>query len=559
MPQDSNSFNAKHEAKLLFRRSMHFFSGTMLSRVFGMIRDIVTASTFGATGPASLFTVAFRFTNLPRRLFGEGALQNIVITRYEQIKKDHSDPKDLMRKIPQFYLDSSFSWALLVAGFIGLLLYPLIFLIESDAIASFLDHHQYCQKTTLLTITHYCKLMLPGLWFICMCAQNDAFIKSERHFLFVSGAPAIFNCVWVLSTLTIASFALSKENGLTLLSIAIVLAFAVQWSASQTRVVVLMKKVYPGSLSLRPRLFSDQVKDLFTPLLLGIIGVGALQINALLDSIFALSSEMAGPSFLWYSFRIIQAPVSLVGIAIATASLPPLAKAIKNSQMQEAGKLFSMSYTSLSAAILMASSALFVVGLPLLRLMFERGEFAPYQSVRTTQCLWAYTAGLTPHCLIFLYQNALFSINRVKNVTRASIASVVVNLLLNSLFVSYFKLGTYSVALSTSLATFTQLLIIKKDLRGLLPEMMPKIDLLSFAKQLVLLLASWTFALALYSYLYQVPASCFLSSDPSLCIKNLTFFQHIYFLMQSLVLWLIFYLASARLLNIPLPVVKKAP
>lgn len=528
----------------------------MLSRVFGMIRDILTARTFGASGAVSLFMVAFRFTNLPRRLFGEGALQNIVITRYEQIKKDYSDPKTLNQKIPQFYLDSSFSWALLVAGLIALIFYPFIFTIESDLVSQFLDRNQLCQKSTLHGITHYCKLMLPGLWFICMCAQNDAFIKSERHFLFVSGAPAIFNCVWILSILTISYLTCTQERGLTLLSIGIVSAFAVQWSASQLRVYLQLKNVYPGSLKLRPRLFPPHVRELLSPLLLGIIGVGALQINALFDTLFALSSEMAGPSFLWYAIRIEQAPISLIGISIATASFSPLAKALKAQQKEEASKLFAMSHKTLSSAILMTSSALFVIGLPLLRLILEGGEFTPYHSIRTAQCLWAYTLGLTPHCLIFLYQNALFSIDRVKNVTRASLYSVLVNLFLNTLFVSYFKLGAFSVALSTSVATFAQLLLIQNDIKKLLPHLTPQKDLLPFLKGLSLFFASWVFSLVLHSYLYQIPISCFIS-DTAECMQSASFFMRIYHLLQILAFWFFFYLVAARLLGIALPTSQK--
>lgn len=545
-----SSLKSQSPATLLFKRSLHFFSGTMLSRMCGMIRDISMAFSFGASDAVSLFMMAFRFSNLPRRLFGEGALQSIIIARYEQLKttSPRKSQQECMRPAAQFYLDSALSWALIIFGIISLIIYPFIFLLESSWVSGFLNHYNLCSYNTLFAITYFCKLMLPGLWFICMSAQNDAFIKSQRHFLFVSSAPAIFNTVWIIFALSLASFEHTKA--LPILSMGIVLAFASQWMASQIRSILLLRKTFPAFTSLRPKLLSDNVKTLIRPLLLGIIGVGALQINALLDAMFALYAELAGPSFLWYAIRIEQAPLSLIGMAIASASLPCLAKAIKDADFQRAKQLFTLSQDTLRVAIIMTASALFALGLPVLRLILEHGEFTSYQSLRTAQCLWAYTLGLTPHCLVFLYQNALFSLNHVRAVTSASLISVVVNCALNAIFIFIFHMSALSVALSTSIAAFVQLYFLKRYLKNECPSIVPATCNIRLLKEILLLGVSWVFAIICHSYVYTLNIDLFLSTTCQECMTKATLWERALDCLYTFSLWSLFYLSLATALGI---------
>lgn len=553
-PPPSSSPKAS-TAYLLLRRSFAFFSGTLLSRLSGMFRDIAMAYSFGASDAVSLFMVAFRFSNLPRRLFGEGALQSIVIARYEALRlpktikkeqniiaqeneKEENEPH-ITEDVVRFYLDSTASWSILLFGLILFVFYPLTFLFDA----------LYQNSPHVLKIIYYCKLMLPGLWFICMSAQNDAAIKSMRRFLFVSSAPAIFNSAWIALALLLAPY--DHQEALPTLAMGIVIAFALQWSASFLRARSLL--LPPKGARPKTTLFSRGVVSLFKPLGMGIIGVGALQINSLLDALFALTSEIAGPSYLWYAIRIEQAPLSLIGIAIASASLPSLASALKQGDQAQAKKLFSLSENYLQSAMFLVASALFALGLPSLRLILERGEFTSYQSLRTAQCLWAYIVGLTPQCLIFIYQNALFSLHGVSAVTRASLWSVLLNLVLNTLFVFLFDLSAYSVALATSMAAVLQLFLAKRYLAKKAPFLKTPFSPIKLLQEALLLLASFGFGLWAQSQVYQLPISDFLRLEPFAFLPTSSLLQKAIDLVKIFFLWLLFYFAMIPLLQLPLP------
>lgn len=512
--------------KKLFVRSLHFFSGTLLSRLSGLGRDIAMAYSFGASPAVSLFMVAFRFSNLPRRLFGEGALQSILIARYEELKNSVSNQVQ-HQKAAQFYKDSVKSWAVALSFFI-LFLYGLIFTLDRFLLDS--PNQQ--------AISHYCKLMLPGLWFICMSAVNDAYLKSHRRFLFASSAPASFNIVWIIAAVLFSHIQDSKA--MSYLSLGVIVAFATQWlltyMAANSSIQKLQIKKTKG------RLFSSEVKKLAKPLLLGIVGVGALQVNALLDSLFAMYAEISGPAYLWFAIRIEQAPLSLIGLAISSASLPSLAAAIKREDFNKARKIFSTSYEQLTSLMLMICCGMFSFGLPAIRFALEHGGFTPYQSIRTTQCLWAYSLGLIAQCATFLYQNTHFSLGHYRLVTRCSLYTVFLNLMLNALFVMGFKMDSSGVALATSISAVFQLILLRFGLHKTNPSLFFKANVRGLFKSIIAIVASFIFGLLTMAYLYELnPLDLLVSQDLQL-LNERGPINKVWDLLVAFSLWALFYI-----------------
>lgn len=571
----------------LLKRSVQFFIGTLASRITGLGRDMATAYAFGAGPSIALLMTAFRFSNLPRRIFGEGALQSIIIAHYEKIHhisnsshetaSDESSadtristtslpqvedtPSDQLlaeRASQQFYLDTRRSWALVLILFI-LASYFVIFILENIILKSLAS----------LTISFYCKLMLPGLWFICMSAINDAYLKSRRRFLLSSFAPAAFNITWILTSILLADS--PESSALKWLCVAIVGGFAAQWAITslgarvkmQSQLKRLTEQLHnqPKKIvlePLKPKFFSKDVRTIARPFLLGIIGVGALQINALIDTLFAYSAESTAPAYLWYAIRIEQAPLSLIALAISSASFPSIAQRIKKHRYNQARKLFALSYDKLYSLMLMICSALFALGLPALRIVYERGDYTAYEALRTSQCVWAYSLGLLAQALTFIYQNIHFTLDAHRFVTYCSLCTVALNLLLNTLFVSILGLSAAGVALATSIAASCQLYMLKWSLERTDPNLSLGYNASKAAKALVVTLLSLAVGLSINAWIYQIPLTLLMNTPsptdlPEIFTSKATLIDRFWQLLLAGGVWALWYSGLSKLLRIKLP------
>lgn len=159
-----------------------FFAGTLLSRVSGGIRDVVMAICFGGCPEIGAFMVAYRLTNLFRRLLGEGNLASGFVPHFESLQRE--DPKRAL----QFYRDSAFSFlAILIASVLILegVLWGLLFFVSPD----------------WSEIIFLAMWMAPGLIFICLYALNGAFLQCQRSFFVFAAAPVFFNFCWIAMAL----------------------------------------------------------------------------------------------------------------------------------------------------------------------------------------------------------------------------------------------------------------------------------------------------------------------------------------------------------------------
>lgn len=444
----ATSFTSSSSLDKIRQHSLHFFSGTVVSRIFGYLRDVAMAYSFGADPLISIFLVGFRTSNLPRRLFGEGALQSILITTYQ--KEELSCEQTGKDRMFQMQADCNKTWSFCLLGFIALVL---LFL---TGVEYFSEGASWLVDRYRLILIYTC-LMLPGLWFICMSALNDAFLKVHRRFLIGSSAPVAFNIVWILLSLSMKD--LQTWESAAWLSQGICIAYLMQWFVTYIGVRQETINTHTQGVFL-----SHNVRKLIKPMMQGIIGVGATQINGLLDALFAIEAEPAGPTYLWFAIRIEQAPLALIGLAIASVGLPALSAAVEKKEYDHAKTIFDFSQKRMLSYMLAACSAMMCLSFIGVRLALERGDFTPYDTLRTSQCLWGYSLGLMGQGIIFLYQNLGFSLRQYALITRSSIYAVIFNAFSNWLCVNVFGFGAPTIAFTTTIATFFQLFLIKRGL-----------------------------------------------------------------------------------------------
>ncbi len=423
------------------RRSAHrFFSGTLLSRISGMLRDMSMAYAFGTHPSVAAFMVAFRFAHLLRRLLGEGALQSAFIPEFESLRQENAS------RAFCFFRDLVRTLTLLLCVLIG---------ITGSGLAAYLSWHpspSTHHETLYLTL-----LMLPSLLFICLYGLNASLLQCEKVYFTPSVAPVAFNVIWIIVALNLQHLAV--EQAMPWLAYGVILACFCQWFLTFPKTRTILKyqlsTIQKGDAS-----YLSDLKRLIKPLSLGILGVAASQINNAVDSLFALFAEAEGPAFLWYAIRIQQLPLALFGVAIAGAVLPPLSRALKAQRTEEYQHFLHYALYRTWLFILPITALLFVMGDTCVSLLYSRGNFGSHSIIGTTHCLWAYTAGLIPSALVLVLAPASYAQNNYYLPAMASCVTMTLNGLLNTLFIVGLGWGAVSVALATSLSAWVNLLLL---------------------------------------------------------------------------------------------------
>ncbi|MFY7842529.1 MAG: murein biosynthesis integral membrane protein MurJ [Rhabdochlamydiaceae bacterium] len=410
-----------------------FFIGTFLSRLTGLFRDVSMAYCFGTHPLLASFMVAFRFSHLFRRLFGESALGASFVPHFEKIRKE--DPKGGAR----FFRDLFFSLAVVLIAIV-LLLELLLFIIRNNGWGS----HD------TLEILKLSMSMLPGIVFICLFALNSSLMQCEKKFFLSAISPGVFNIIWISAVFLFHKYDTAKA--VSYLANIVSFAYLGQCLATCPSAYKYLKSHLPFKERLVPQLFSHELRVIIKAFAFSVIGIGAVQINGALDTLFARVASLQGPAYLWYAIRIEQLPLALFGIALSTALFPSLTRILQSDKVEEYKEL--LVFALKRAFFLMCPCMLFLLagGFSLVNLMYGRGAFGDEQICQTAICLWGYSVSLVPTAFILLMAQAFYARKDYRSPTWASVLSVIFNCMVSFLFVYIFKWGPFSIALATGFA-----------------------------------------------------------------------------------------------------------
>lgn len=421
------------------RSAFRFFSGTMISKISGMIRDMTMAFFLGTSSSLAAFLVAFRFVYLARRLFGESLLHQGFIPHFEE--KKHRDPKEGALFFRDLFWTIAFVLAILMA-------IALFILSRFSGECAFLS-----------------SLMLPGIFFICLFGFCTGLLQAEKSFFIPSVSPVVSNIVWISSLFFLKD--LSPPDAMKGLALILTGAFFLQWAMTFPKMFSFLKRNLSVKEMLIPSLFSQEIRILARPLLFAIIGVASVQINTAMDGIFARFAAAEGPAYLWYAIRMQQLPLALFGIAFSSALLPSLSRAHERGNRKEFFELLCFTRRRIFAFTAPCVVAIFSLGLSSINLLFGRGDFGPLAITQTTLCLWAYGLGLVPMALVQIYATPFYAKKDYRTPMIGFVLSAGLNFLLNFLFVFIFEMGAVSIALATSIASAINCFYLINRLKGL--------------------------------------------------------------------------------------------
>lgn len=425
--------------------AMRFLSGTALSRISGLTRDMALAFAFGTGEAIAILFVAFRLSHVCRRLFGEGALQSAFIPLFEDLRKD--TPERAFR----FFRDLSVLLTLFLTGFV------LLSMVGCGIALLFVDLSERNYQIARLLL-----ILMPSLVPICLFGLNSALLQCQKHYFTAGIAPAFFNI-----SITIGALLLYKMNptqAMPYLSVSIVLGCVFQWLSTVPATLRHTRKVLQNKLLASLRLLSPDVRLLGAPLALGLLGVGASQINNAVDALFALHADPEGPAQLWFGLRLLQLPLALFGIAISGALLPPLSRAIQAGNKQEYLHFLEFALRRVTAFLLPCTLFLYVAGTHIINLIYGRGDFQAHSILTTSGCLHGYALGLLPMGFIVVMAPAFYSHKDFRTPAIGAIMSLVINLGLDAFMIYGLHWKAVSVALATSVASWVNILFLYKRL-----------------------------------------------------------------------------------------------
>jgi putative peptidoglycan lipid II flippase len=415
---------------------------TMTSRVLGLVRDAVLAYMLGATEVADAFFVAFRIPNLLRQLFGEGALAASFVPVYTDVRQKGGEEKSRLFAGDLFTL---LVLILTVLTVLGIVFAPL--LVRFIAMG-FDPSTNLFQTTVQLT-----RWMLPYLVFICAAALGMGVLNSHGHFLVPAAAPALLN-------ISIISFALLISPKLS------TPVLGVAWGVLAGGFLQFFVQIPPMErLRVLPVLrmpqYTPEVKRLLLLMAPAILGVTVYQLNILVDTIVASFLPTGSITYLWYGNRMMQFPLGVFGIALATAALPTLSKQVAEGRNDDFTGTVSFSLALTAFIGFPAAMGLIALREPIMATLFGRGAFDALDVSGAGQALLYYAMGLPLFIGVKILGRAFFALENTRIPFSAAGVAFIFNALLDLILMG--PMGHSGLALATSIASFVNFMILARS------------------------------------------------------------------------------------------------
>ncbi|MDU0114201.1 murein biosynthesis integral membrane protein MurJ [Psychrosphaera aquimarina] len=411
---------------------------TLISRVLGLVRDVVIATLVGAGVNADVYFFANRIPNFLRRLFAEGAFAQAFVPVLTEVKEKHGDDevRELVAK---------------VAGTLGVIvtLITLFAVIASPLIVMVFgtgwfiewmndgpDAGKFEMASVLLKIT------FPYLFFITFVALSGAVLNTYNKFAVAAFTPVFLNIAIIVCAITLRD---SFSDPAYALAIGVFLGGLIQFLFQ----LPFMAKA--GLLVLPKWGWNDvYVKRIRILMLPAILGVSVHQLNALVDTVIASFLITGSISWLYYADRLIEFPLGLFGIGIATVILPSLSKLHSNDDPQAFQNTIDWAVRFVLMLAFPAMAGLMILGPLIIEVLYLHGKFTPDDAMHVQWALVAYCSGLMSYMTVKVLAPGYFARQDTKTPVRIGIISMLANIVFNFMLAPFF--GFVGLAIATAMS-----------------------------------------------------------------------------------------------------------
>ena len=413
--------------------------GTMLSRVLGLVRDVVLANLLGAAPNADAFFVAFKIPNFLRRLFAEGAFSQAFVPVLTETREQgsHEAVRHLVDRVAGVLGGSLF-----VLTALAMVMAPWVALIFAPGFSR--DVAKLALTADLIVWT------FPYLFLISLTGFCGAILNTYGRFAVPAYTPVLLNLSLITAAVVWAPTMPEPALGLAM---GVTLAGVVQ---------LLFQLPSLRALKLTPRPVWDTkdegVRKILMLMVPALFGVSVSQINLLFDTVLASLLPDGSVAWLYYSDRLTELPLGVFAIAIATVILPTLSALNTRAEPEEFSQTLAWAMRNVLLIAVPATVALWLLAEPILATLFQYGAFTDRDVEMAAASLRAYTVGLGGFMLIKVLAPGYYARQDMKTPVKIGIIAMVSNMVLNVLFVFplmwYFEMGHVGLALATSVSAW---------------------------------------------------------------------------------------------------------
>lgn len=449
----------------------------LISRILGLLRDIIMTGFFGTTAFADAFQVAYQIPNLLRKLFGEGALSAAFIPVYNDIGLKKSTGEQIKFALNVLSILSAF--LMLLCG-LGMLLTPFIV----KLLAPGFDPEVFA-LTVKLT-----RIIFPYLFLIGFSSTLISILNSHDYF-FVPGLSSAFLNVAMIGTLGIVYLInpeLDKEIQITYWSFGVILGGILQ---TIVNLPLLHKVGYKIKLNFNLR--GKDISSVWTRFIPGVIGLAIRQVNLAVDLILASFLVTGSIAALNYGNRIMQLPLGIIGVSAGVAVLPLFSRLVSGKDWQNLGDSIKFSLLGLALIMIPITAFMIALGEDLTRVIFMRGAFNEDSLKLTYLALACYSSGLFFYSANRIIIPVFYANGDTKTPVKISAVIVSINIILNIILMKY--LAHAGLALATAISAMIHYFVLRWRLKIKIPQLsipklkteILKVSILSFAILFILI------------------------------------------------------------------------
>ena len=414
----------------MLKSSGSMAAATMTSRVLGMVREMVYARFMGDGWVAGAFQLAFTIPNLFRRLLGEGALTAAFIPVFKEKEKVHGEEE---------------MWRASNAVISGLVIAAAVVVALALAgISIALGVHQFSAQTDLML--RLLRVMFPYMLLVCLAAVFMGMLNARGHFFIPAIGATMLNLVMIASVLLLAP-RMGQELPEQIFALAIgVLVAGVAQAAFQLPTLRRDGFRYRWVSPWRDATVGRLVRQMIP----GTIGVAAFQINVLLTQSIAFWVSPQIVASFNYAVRLMELPQGVFGISLATYLLPTLSGLAAEKNYDEFRATLRHGVSTLVFLNVIAAILLVILAEPIVRLLFERGQFTADSTHRATLALMCLAPGLVAFSTVNVLARAFYALGDTKTPMKISIACLALNLIFSAALIHPFRQGGLGIANTTT-------------------------------------------------------------------------------------------------------------